>query len=67
MRDMHRSLTAADKLDEMSTEIAKIAADIREHYEDLDYCYAVVYHFRTRLGKVVASLGFGIPRKGQLK
>lgn len=55
-----KHIDAANKLEEMLPHLKEIVREIRNH--DVD-AYATLYDARRRLGRIVASLGAGIPTK----
>jgi hypothetical protein len=53
-----REIEAADRLEELIPDLRQLVADLRD---GKGMAYARVYHFRRRVGQVVASLGSGYP------
>jgi hypothetical protein len=60
MRD--QEIKAADDLESLVPELKQVIADIRE---GKGQAYARVYYFRTKVSRVVATLGSGQPPRVQ--
>ena len=66
MDNQDRILAAADSAETLAADLKRAVTDLRET-GNLDYAYARLYHLRTELGRVVATLGEGLPKKGCVK
>lgn len=67
-------MTNRERLDKAAKDVHTIAAELNRvadeisdpkivYSSDVDYAYARLYHLRHDLGKIVSSLGYGLPRK----
>jgi hypothetical protein len=71
--DHARLLKAAADAETISKQLHEFAEELRKGLEGnseesaytgpINYAYTRLYHIRTDLGRVVASLGFGVPRR----
>lgn len=60
MTTAEQQLAAANRLEELSIELKGIVIKLRAG--DVD-SYALVYDLRAEIGKVVGTLGYGVPRR----
>lgn len=59
-----KQIKAADDLEALASDMKMAVVYIREHAVNnshIAYSYAKVYRLRTRLGRIVATLGVGVP------
>lgn len=59
-----KQIKAADDLEALASDMKMAVVYIREHAVNnshISYSYAKVYRLRTRLGRIVATLGVGVP------
>jgi hypothetical protein len=63
--DHDRITKAAEATEALSQQLHAVAEELKTGLEagSLDYAYARLYHLRTRMGRIVASLGAGYPKR----
>src|ERR1700728_1791640 len=59
-----KAIEAAKQLEELIIDAKQAVIDIREYHENKKYCYWRIYHLRSELNRIVASMGAGIPVTG---
>jgi hypothetical protein len=71
--DLNRLLKAAADAETLSKQLHEVAEELKNGLDGgseetaytgpVNYAYWRLYHIRTDLGRVVASLGVGVPRR----
>lgn len=56
-----KQVDASHKVEELSMDLKELVAELRSGVLPDSEAYAKLYHIRTRLGRVVATLGAGAP------
>jgi hypothetical protein len=65
--DHDRIIKAADDAEVLSRQLHDVAEELKTGLEagSVNYAYARLYHIRTDLGRIVARLGVGVPKRIQ--
>lgn len=66
MSDKEKQLAAAERMSQLATALEEASHLIKMHAlngGDIEIAYGIAYNLRKELGYVVATLGFGVPRK----
>lgn len=67
MTDRDKLKKAAEDVHAIASELNRVADEISNplvvYSSDVSYAYAALYHLRTDLGRIVATLGVGFPGK----
>lgn len=58
-------IKASHDIEELAAKLREYVNELREHPNNRRRAYALLYHFRTDLGRVVNTLGEGVPPKPQ--
>ncbi len=66
MTSEEKQLAAAERMEEIAADLTTAAKKIRDGIDDfgsINVAYGMAYEIRKQLGYVVATLGFGVPRR----
>jgi hypothetical protein len=54
-------VAAAADLEDLIPELRCIISEIRQNPDNINYAYKLAYYFRRDVGRIVSTLGTGIP------